>query len=809
MKQSKPPSVIVALGALLGTLGGLLTVSPALASVPAGAPVRAASASAPVPGWSITPTPNPEVPTGQLVWASCPASNSCMAVGVYVKTSGQGASLAEQWNGSSWRIVRTPNPPGSTFSVLFGVACSTPVACTAVGTSTVAGATQALVERWNGASWHIQKTPNPAQGGAALGAVSCVSSSACMAVGSFNGGTLAEAWNGTRWQVQATPNPASGAFLGGVSCTSASSCTAAGGSSAGTLAERWNGTRWSIQATPNPPQGGGVLTGVSCTSASSCTAVGGRADGTTLAERWNGTQWSIQATPNPPPGNGFLNGVSCTSASSCTATGAANANTPNATTLAERWDGTRWSIQATPNPPPGNGFLNGVSCTTAAACIAVGTSDLNGSMTVLVERLAGSTWRIQAAPSPPGAATSYLNSVWCASPSACLTVGATTSRSRAQAAVAEWWNGRTWRLRPIPSPAGGGGLNSVSCTSLSACTAVGGRTDSAGNIAGTLAERWNGTSWQIQSTPNPAGGGFLSGVSCSSASACTAVGNSNGGKTLAERWDGTRWTIQATPNPASSAPFITLSTVACTSSSACMAVGGKLDNSGNAEGTLAERWNGKNWQIVPTFKPTSLGSFLNGVACTSSAACTAVGDSSQVTTLAERWNGTRWQVQPTPNPPGIAQVVFGNVACPTASVCTAVGVDFTNSGLPLTLAERWDGTGWHIQAAPTPVGAFGLDQNGVACPTVTACIAVGAHFNLTQVTLAEQWTQTGTSTQAATGRPVAPGALPAACLRAHMPGSLPISGRSPAAAWSRSRAGSFLGRAGSPSPTSRVWCRTG
>ena len=95
--------VIVALGAIPGMLGGLLIVSPALASVPAGA-----SAS----GWSVTPSPNPVIPTGQLLWVSCPAANSCMAVGTYAKASGAGVTLAEQWNGNQWRIQPVPSPPG-------------------------------------------------------------------------------------------------------------------------------------------------------------------------------------------------------------------------------------------------------------------------------------------------------------------------------------------------------------------------------------------------------------------------------------------------------------------------------------------------------------------------------------------------------------------------------------------------------------------------------------------------------------------------------------------------------------------------
>jgi hypothetical protein len=546
-----------------------------------------------------------------------------------------------------------------------------------------------------------------------------------------------------------------------VSCTSASSCIAVGASNpftpnAVTLAERWNGTQWTIQAIPNPSQGGGTLNGVSCTSASSCTAVGASNAGT-LAERWNGIRWRIQATPSPAGAQfAALNTVACPSSADCTAAGFYVNASGVVQTLAERWNGTRWRIQATPSQA-GDGFLIGVACTSAAACTAVGYSDLNGSTAVLVERSAGRTWRIQSAPSPPGAASSFLNSVWCASPSACITVGATTNKARTGVTLAERWNGRAWAIRPTPSPVGGGALNSVSCTSLSACTAVGGRADGT-----TLAERWNGTRWRIQTTPNPPGGAFLNSVSCTSASACTAVGNTNSGKTLAERWNGARWRIQATPNPASAAPFITLNSVACTAPSACMAVGGKVDSSGNAVGTLAERWNGKNWQIVPTFRPNRLGSFLGGVACTSSSACTAAGSSSLVTTLAERWNGTRWQVQATPNPPGGGNIFFTSVACPTATACTAFGLNLTSTG-PLTLAERWNGQSWAIQPTPA-IPTFDIGTPGVACPTVSSCFAVASYVNNgdPSLTLAEQWTGTPGSSWA-TGNPAARGGAALAC----------------------------------------------
>ena len=77
--------------------------------------------------------------------------------------------------------------------------------------------------------------------------------------------------------------------------------------------------------------------------------------------------------------------------------------------------------------------------------------------------------------------------------------------------LAEQWDGSGWRIQPAPVPSGAqfSFLNAVACTSASFCVAVGFPFDSAGNPVATLEERWNGKSWAIQSTPNPApGSGF-------------------------------------------------------------------------------------------------------------------------------------------------------------------------------------------------------------------------------------------------------------------------------------------------------------
>lgn len=107
-------------------------------------------------------------------------------------------------------------------------------------------------------------------------------------------------------------------------------CEAVGESTAGAYSAAWDGTIWSVQAILPVPQGAtaDAVLGLACTSATSCTAVGqatGSAPygGRTLAEAWDGTSWSIQATPGPAASENDLSGVSCVPAGPCVAVGQA------------------------------------------------------------------------------------------------------------------------------------------------------------------------------------------------------------------------------------------------------------------------------------------------------------------------------------------------------------------------------------------------------------------------------------------------------------------------------------------------------
>ncbi len=350
------------------------------------------------------------------------------------------------------------------------------------------------------------------------------------------------------------------------------------------------GTGWVIQHTPSPfDSSRGISDGfqaVSCTSPTACTAVGFRG-GEGLAERWNGSAWAVQPTPpnSTRPGTPGFTGVSCVS-TTCTAVG----NTGGGT-MVERWDGTRWSLQWTPTARKPLATLAGVSCTSNNACTAVGgVGGVGGA--ALAERWNGTDWTVQSVPTPSGKTDAFLRGVSCTSSTACVAAGYSENSTVQNSArsLIERWNGTTWTIQPIPQPAHTveTELSGVSCGSTSACTAVGSSTASSSPPGvTTLAEHWNGTAWTIQPTPTQSTFEGLAGVSCFSTVTCIAVGYTPSAKTLTEVWDGYSWTIQTTPNPVGYG-FSQLFGASCTSATACTTVG-KWNHNGPWTFTLAEQ----------------------------------------------------------------------------------------------------------------------------------------------------------------------------------------------------------------------------
>jgi len=688
---------------------------------------NAGGALAGSPAWKIVKSPNATLRGGRLESVSCSSPGACTAVGTNLNKSGINVTLAERWNGTTWKRQHTPNPAVDTVPAvapdLLGVSCPASNFCEAVGTYHLGHANVAMAEAWNGRRWSSQHVPVPVgSDSAGLNSVSCTSSRFCEAVGSFQGtpGTtlLAATWNGTTWRLQHAPSPAGAQFeeFSAVSCTSATFCGAWGGGNPGApgpaVAERWNGRSWRMQAVPS----NAAVNSVSCVSVTFCEAVG--ASG---GEVWDGSHWNAQAIPSPASAS--LLGVSCTSPKFCEAVGAG----PSAAV----WNGATWGVQSAPNPASATfTHLNAVSCAGATSCEAAGffeTAVTANNPKALAEAWNGHSWQLQHPVAPSGATYNTLASVSCVSTTFCEAVGTHFNSAGNQVNLAEMWNGASWQLQHVPNQTSqfvptSGSLFGVSCVAASFCEAVG------VGAAGADAEMWNGTSWQLQAIPGtsvqpmsvscvttsfcmeangfgqvaiwngsswsagPAVTGFsqVSGVSCISASFCEVVGSGPTGDNAAA-WNGTSWTAQATPGPVSAF----LSGISCTAADSCEAVG-SFANSSFQEATFAENWNGSAWAIQSIPNPlASQGSSLRAVWCSSASSCTAVGDyqyfgGSFSNTLAEVWDGSKWSLRSTPNHSYAAQNILNGVSCGASSVCTAVGQTQDIGGTEATLIETGD-----------------------------------------------------------------------------------------------------------------------
>ena len=265
--------------------------------------------------WSIKTSPNPEgAIAAELLSVDCASSSVCIATGRFENSASQWLTLSENWNGTEWKLQTTPNPTGSSDSELRAVSCGSSASCASTGIQTPEGGEgnqSALSETWNGKAWTIRATPAPPAEGeesSFTGSLPCWRllrlREVCTAAGGYvnkgsgNSGVLIEAWNGTEWTLQAAPQPETGtkAHLHGVSCPSSKACWATGSYEAAgkvvSMAEAYNGSEWLTQPTPNP-EGASLarLMGVSCPTATLCVTTGSYKGSTeaehALAEKYN------------------------------------------------------------------------------------------------------------------------------------------------------------------------------------------------------------------------------------------------------------------------------------------------------------------------------------------------------------------------------------------------------------------------------------------------------------------------------------------------------------------------------------------
>jgi hypothetical protein len=184
--------------------------------------------------WAIVASPSTSPSEDLLNGVTCSSTDSCWAFG-YSGIIAEGTwvftPLLLHWDGSLWSIF-SGSASGATSGTLGGMTCSSISSCWVVGQS---GQRQTLVEQWDGSTWAQVDSPNsPSYPNDFLTSVTCISSSDCWAVGSSgtNGPQtpLVENWNGSAWSLGVAEMPSGGSnvTLSGVDCVSHKSCWAVG-----------------------------------------------------------------------------------------------------------------------------------------------------------------------------------------------------------------------------------------------------------------------------------------------------------------------------------------------------------------------------------------------------------------------------------------------------------------------------------------------------------------------------------------------------------------------------------------------------
>jgi hypothetical protein len=228
-------------------------------------------------------------------------------------------------------------------------------------------------------------------------------------------------------------------------------------------------------------------------------------------------------------------------------------------------------------------------------------------------------WTSMPVPKPSRSTQGQLDGVTCVSSRACLAVGSDLDASSFNSdSIAFWFNGHRWRQEALPVVSGGSVLSSTSCTGAGrapTCLAVGAELKQSG--FGPLVLELRKGKWHRVAIKG--GTGRLGSVACPMLGRCLAVG-SDGQHALAWALKGKHW--QQLPPPGQD--ITSLAGVSCAAGlSWCAAVGER----GGVEMGIAV-WDGSHWAARPV-PPASGASVLNGVSCLRSGlkhhACVAVG----------------------------------------------------------------------------------------------------------------------------------------------------------------------------------------
>jgi hypothetical protein len=198
------------------------------------------------------------------------------------------------------------------------------------------------------------------------------------------------------------------------------------------------------------------------------------------------------------------------------------------------------------------------------------------------------------------------------------------------------------------------------------------------------------------------------------------------------------------PGNADADPAVVLSQSACADSTSCVAVGSFQDADG-AQQVLIETLSSGGWMPSEGALPANAGAdpeaSLKAVSCPAPGTCQALGtyvdgegnQQGLIDTLADgAW--TPSQALLPANAAINPDAQLNAVACPSPTACVGVGSYDTNDtdiDQP-PLIETLSGGSWTPLEGPLPAGSGSGMLNGVSCPSVRFCVAVGVYGVMTE-----------------------------------------------------------------------------
>ena len=298
----------------------------------------------------------------------------------------------------------------------------------------------------------------------------------------------------------------------------------------------------------------------------------------------------------------------------------------------------------------------------------------------------------------------------------------------------------TWQVDSSPNPAGStfSQLNASFAASHTQAWAVGQtRVAASGDGFETLIEEWNGSTWSVvPGAPASVSASSLNGVSGSGPSDIWAVGqNSSAG--FIEHWNGQSWSHVA--SPASEPPDGQLNAVSADSPTDAWA-GGSAVNAQSVVTPLIEHWNGTQWSVSPDAIFVNNGRILS-IAAISPADVWALASAGKNPAVIEHWNGSTWSIVSLP-----VSGTLHSLSAVSANDVWAVGSD----GLIL----NWNGTQWSQVANPAGQGAALEAVDALSANDVWAINSLGT---VTEQWNGTQWTAVPTASPLPAGFRVADG----------------------------------------------------